>query len=203
MSKSTPIAQLPLTQDAQLPVVVSNQQQHASSPGFVNDQQRQLVQQAQQAQQQFQAPCSSQALSDVGQDDDATLREVFNSFGDPDGAAAAAAAAQHPQHIGGLQAQPIVVQQYPVPQQQQQQYVQQYPAQTYVQPTPSFSYIREIRDALIAAGLIFVIGLLPVSPTLLSKYISFPHSELAIKAILSAIVVLAAQRYAASSGILS
>ena len=65
MNKSTPISQLPSQPGAQ---------------GFVNEQQKQLFNQAQTAVQNMTLPQNTQPSADIVHDDDATIQEVLNSF---------------------------------------------------------------------------------------------------------------------------
>lgn len=69
MNKSTPLNQLPNMNTSMPP---------QSPSGFVSDQQRQIVAQAQQAASTFSLPQSTQLSNDVGTDDDATVQEVLN-----------------------------------------------------------------------------------------------------------------------------
>jgi hypothetical protein len=70
MSKSTPITQLPGT-----PPPITQQ-----GPPFINDHQKQMVTQAQQAAQMFTMPQNTQVSTDVTVDDDATIQEVLNEL---------------------------------------------------------------------------------------------------------------------------
>lgn len=65
MNKSTPLSQLPS----------SNTQ-----PGFVNDQQRQFITQAQQAVSNSPIPQNTQASSDIINDDDAIVQDILNQI---------------------------------------------------------------------------------------------------------------------------
>lgn len=73
MSKSTPLTQLP--SQPMMPSPSSAPQQQ-----FLNDQQKQMVTQAQQAQQTFTLPQNTQMSADVVMDDDATIQEVLNEL---------------------------------------------------------------------------------------------------------------------------
>jgi hypothetical protein len=64
MNKSTPISQLPSAMQAQ--------------NTFVNDQQKQMIQNAQQAIQNINLPQNTQIQQDIVNDDDATIQEVLN-----------------------------------------------------------------------------------------------------------------------------
>ena len=68
MNKSTPLSQLPST---------------PSQGNFVNDQQRQMITQAQQAIQTSTFPQNTQISSDIVNDDDPTIQEVLNQFNLP------------------------------------------------------------------------------------------------------------------------
>lgn len=79
MHKSTPLNQLPSNQ----PFLSgqSSAQNASSNVLFVNDQQRQIVAQAQQAAQNFTMPQITQPSADVlNTDDDATVQEVLNQL---------------------------------------------------------------------------------------------------------------------------
>ena len=86
MNKSTPLNQLPHPSSAvgtatmPMPPVVSSSGGH--NQVFVNDQQRQMVAQAQHAAQNFQMPQNTQMSADVlnTTDDDATVQEVLNQL---------------------------------------------------------------------------------------------------------------------------
>lgn len=72
MSKSTPLNQLP--SQPMIPTAQTNQQQ------FLNEQQKQMVTQAQQAAQAFTLPQNTQMSTDIITDDDATIQEVLNEL---------------------------------------------------------------------------------------------------------------------------
>lgn len=181
MSKSTPITQLPMGNEA--------------ASMFVNDQQRQMVQQAQNAQQGFAQPQSSQMSSDVAEDDDAMLKEVFNSINGE--------AAKRQSNPGYNLEQPL-----PAPPSARVPEMLPYP--NYYLPAPqnavtnAYSILPSIADAqqvLTTAGVIFGISMLPVA-VFLSKYLPLdriPNGELALKALLAAVVLMVIRRYAQES----
>lgn len=69
MNKSTPLSQLPTNPSGQ--------------GNFVNDQQRQMITQAQQAIQNSTFPQNTQISPDLANDDDPTIQEVLNQFSAP------------------------------------------------------------------------------------------------------------------------
>lgn len=71
-AKSTPIAQLPFSAPSPQPPAAQPQQ---PPPGYVNEQHRQLIAQAQQAAQAYTLPQPSS--QDIAQDDDATINDVL------------------------------------------------------------------------------------------------------------------------------
>lgn len=76
MNKSTPLNQLPHPASA-----VSAATGNMSAGGFVSEQQRQMISQAQQAAQNFALPQNTQPSNDVlNTDDDATVQEVLNQL---------------------------------------------------------------------------------------------------------------------------
>ncbi len=82
MIKSTLLAQLPLNTANK-----SEQQHHTFAPpaqqlpnGFINDQQRQIVAQAQQASEAFTLPQNTQASSDIITEDAATIQDALDAL---------------------------------------------------------------------------------------------------------------------------
>jgi hypothetical protein len=165
--KSTPISQLPMATDG-------------PSAMFVNDQQRHLVQQAQQAQQVFAQPQSSQISSDVVNEDEAMLQEVFNSLNNVP--ATPAAPAPLPAVAPSMPASapmPILA------------------AAPYA-PSPSPSWLpssADVQRVMFTAGIIFGVGLLPLA--FLGAYLPLhrvPNGELGFKALVAAVLLFFVQQ---------
>jgi hypothetical protein len=111
MNKSTPINQLP---------AMNNQ------GNFVNDQQRQMVMQAQSAVNALPMPQNTQVSSDMMNDDDATIQEVLNQINGGNGAQEA---------DNGVMRQPVMTPQIMTQQVTPQMVVQPLMAQGPPQPT--------------------------------------------------------------------
>lgn len=181
MSKSTPLSQLPMTSDA--------------ASMFVNDQQRNIVQQAQQAQQTFSVPQSSQQTSsqimpDVSADDDMMLQEMFKTLQQP-------GEMPPPQQVPA-QSPPAPATSLHVPPAYDTMHTDQY----YHMPAASqqgglawlTSFLPSMDDAqriLVVAAVIFAVGLVPFV-SLAAKYVpvdKLPHADLLFKAIVASIVI--------------
>lgn len=91
MSKSTPVNQLP---------AFSSQQPSSALPSFVNDQQKHMVQQAQQASQTFQVPQNSNDV--ITPDDDNAIQDMLQSI------SATTSAMQQQEQISGVSSVPDV-----------------------------------------------------------------------------------------------
>lgn len=139
---------------------------------FVNEQQRNRVQQAQQAQQGFSQPQSSQMSPEVAEDDDAMLKEVFNSINGPVNTAP-----------------PISVP--PIATYEPSNYYAP-PAQKY-QTNTMMPSVAETQNLFLTAGLFFGVSLLPIAGRYgyLDK---IPNGDLAFKALLAAGVLLLIRR---------
>lgn len=157
-----------------------------ASAMFVNDQQRHLVQQAQQAQQVFAQPQSSQMSSDVNEDE-AMLQEVFNSLN----------------NAGPPQQQPTPTVHHSAPQPQAAPPpVPQLATPTLMTPVqapapaaqwwwwpPGASSV-DVQHVLLSAGIIFGVGLLPLA--FVGTYVPLhrvPHGDLVLKALIAALVL--------------
>lgn len=125
MSKSTPLTQLPATQ-----------QPHQ----FVNEQQKHMVTQAQQATQSFALPQNTQSSNDVHVDDDATIQEVLNELNIKSmDNVPSTPQPQQQMPIRQQEQQQQQLQQQQLQQQQQQQYEIEPAEPVYTQPSTSIN----------------------------------------------------------------
>lgn len=208
MNKSTPIHQLPVG--------------NGSGPGFINEQQKQMITQAQQAIGNMNLPQNTQ-IADIATEDDATIQEVLNQINGGGSTAPSVATQQQQIPAQLLQQQAIqqeIQQQQAYALQQQQAYANQLQQQLEMsamynmQPqsvnmaAPASTGIASTLDqffGMFADDLklvVFVLGaaiiaqFVPLS-TFLGKYIAIdkiPHHDVFVKAILTASLVLFAKR---------
>ena len=188
MNKSTPISQLPNTQN------------------FVNDQQRSMVTQAQQAIQSSTFPQNTQLSPDITNDDDPTIQEVLNQFNNNDQAQllAQAQAQAQAQLLAQAQAQAqMQMQAQAQAQDQANQLYSQMQAQAQVQSNiipqiipPSSTilggyitnFTNDIKLVIAIFVLYIVIEFLPIE-SVLGKYIAIdkiPYHKILLRAVLFA-----------------
>lgn len=190
MNKSTPISQLPNTQN------------------FVNDQQRSMVTQAQQAIQSSTFPQNTQLSPDITNDDDPTIQEVLNQFNNNDQAQllAQAQAQAQAQLLAQAQAQAQAQMQMQAQAQAQDQANQLYSqmqAQAQVQnniipqiipPSSTIlggyitNFTNDIKLVIAIFVLYIVIEFLPIE-SVLGKYIAIdkiPYHKILLRAVLFA-----------------
>jgi len=183
MNKSTPLSQLPNTQ--QQPTLPNN-------PTFVNDQQRQIFVQAQQAAQTFTLPQNTQASNDMGTEDDMTIQDALDALN--------ASASGGQQQVAQQQAaQAETFQQYqhqqpPSYEQVQQQMYQQESQQYHVADTDAknklvndlMTWNDDVKKSIII-GVGFVLLHMLHIETFIYKYIALdklPYSAIIIKSVL-------------------
>jgi hypothetical protein len=188
MNKSTPISQLPNTQN------------------FVNDQQRSMVTQAQQAIQNSTFPQNTQLSPDITNDDDPTIQEVLNQFNNNDQSQllAQAQAQAQAQLLAQAQAQSQAqMQMQAQAQDQANQLYSQMQAQAQVQnniipqiipPSSTIlggyitNFTNDIKLVIAIFILYIVIEFLPIE-TVLGKYIAIdkiPYHKVLLRALLFA-----------------
>lgn len=188
MNKSTPISQLPNTQN------------------FVNDQQRSMVTQAQQAIQSSTFPQNTQLSPDITNDDDPTIQEVLNQFNNNDQAQllAQAQAQAQAQLLAQAQAQAqMQMQAQAQAQDQANQLYSQMQAQAQVQnniipqiipPSSTIlggyitNFTNDIKLVIAIFVLYIVIEFLPIE-SVLGKYIAIdkiPYHKILLRAVLFA-----------------
>lgn len=184
MSKSTPITQLP----------IAPQQQQI----FVNDQQRQMVNQAQQAQQSFQMPQTTSA-SEM-QEDESTVLEVLNQLNNnvqssmpqppPPPPMPQMQQQQQHQNMSDLWRDAYSV----IPEQQDNMAVQEVSKPVNLVP---FLNNHDLMTAIYVVVAVIIVNFVPID-TLIGKYIAIdkiPFSSLALKAVLAGILVLLMQHF--------
>lgn len=187
MNKSTPIAQLP----------VLNQQ-----GSFINDQQRQMITNAQAAIQQSTMPQNTQLSSDIINDDDPAIQEVLSQF-------SASQKQEHP-NINMVQQNHLQQQQMLAQLQAQQNYMENMSQMNQVIPpiasaqiVPASSTIStevlkniiiDVGDDLTLTALVFgifiIVHFIPIE-NIITKYISLykiPYHGLIIKALFAALL---------------
>lgn len=196
MNKSTPIAQLP----------TMNQQ-----GSFINDQQRQMITNAQAAIQQSTMPQNTQLSSDIINDDDPAIQEVLSQF---NGGPSSKQEQMQMQNMGGMVQQNHMQQQQMLAQlQAQQNYMENMAQMNQVIPpqmmaqmpqiVPGSSaistevlknYMVDISDDLTLTGLVLglfvVVHFIPIE-NIITRYISLdkiPYHSIIIKAIFAAIL---------------
>jgi hypothetical protein len=199
MSKSTPIAQLPMGPPPTQPMTAPSRE---GTNNFINDQQRNLVQQAQQAQQNFSMPQNSQLSADVGNDDDATFQEVLNHLNSDTiqqpRVVSAPLSQQAPQHMmhnqNFLQNAPQGGVYYP-------EYPQGFDP-TQMMPQGSYGdkftgVFSDAKSAFFIAAIVFVVLLIPIG-SFIGKYIpldKIPHSYSIVQAILIGFSITLINKY--------
>jgi hypothetical protein len=203
MSKSTPLNALPTAN-------VNPIAQPTPAPGFVNDTQRQMVMQAQQAAQGFQLPQSS---NDVIVDDDATINDVLNQFNGNN--------AQTENHLvpPQLQTQPALLQTQPTQGYNLMETMTNDPSAMYGNQMSGFQQPNinmmeslaqhsnienngflndpELKIALYAIGVFFIVSVLPVD-TFINRYVALqkvPYSNVLVRALLAGIVIYLLAKY--------
>jgi len=195
MSKSTPIAQLP----SAIP-----------NGGFVNEQQRQFITQAQQAiSTNNHIPQNTQASSDVVNDDDLVVQDILNQINasvnasppqeQPSPPIMQQPMAQHPQLVMHNQQPMYQMQSQPqAPQLDQQLFnlMQQQHAAIMPHQFQFMDYLNNITDDLKLAGLVFfvviVIHFVRIED-FVARYIAIdkiPYHQIILRAILAALLVL-------------
>ena len=192
MNKSTPISQLP----------------NLNPQGnFINDQQRQMITQAQAAISQSTMPQNTQLSSDIINDDDPTIQEVLNQFNGA-GSSQKQEIAQNFVQQNHLQQQQLLAQLQA--QQAQQNYIENMTQQMGALPPsnqiiPSSSaissevlsgYMLNITDDLKAVALVFaiyvVVNFVPIE-SMITRYIALdkiPYHNIIIKALFAAILFM-------------
>lgn len=206
MNKSTPLSQLPNS----LP-----------QTSFVNEQQKQMVTNAQNAIQTMHLPQNTQVSSDISTDDDATIQEVLNQIN--------MSSTNLAQQVQQQQAPPNIMQ---MQQQQQMQmppmqpppmnvpmdlsYVsqpnidqlmmqmQQQPVQLPQKQSPSNSFelfinffADDLKMALLVFVVVIVVHFVPLS-SILNKYIAIdkiPYHDVILKALLAAVAVIVVHKF--------
>jgi hypothetical protein len=181
MNKSTPINQLPTNSGNQ--------------GNFINDQQRQMITQAQQAIQTSTFPQNTQISADLANDDDPTIQEVLNQFNPQQ---QQQLQQQQNTDINFLHQQQMMAQQQQ--QQQQQLFAQLQAAQTVNQDTiPSNlnnviigGYLNNITSDIKLAALIFtlfiIVNFIPIE-SFISRYFAIdkiPYHQIILRALLAA-----------------
>ena len=202
MNKSTPLSQLP-----------SNLQNQNT---FVNDQQKQMITNAQQAIQTVNLPQNTQVHQDMMNDDDATIQEVLNHIN------ASQQPAQQPtqQHFNSPQMQmpqqmDIQQQLYQQPQQQMDQYIMQNmmnPNMMNMNTSSSHNtllghssnidmffhiFADDIKVAILIVSLFVLVNFIPVGATL-GRYIAvdkIPYHDVILKGVLCAILFLLTKKF--------
>lgn len=186
MIKSTLLAQLPLNTASK-----QSEQQHMFAPptqqlpnGFINDQQRQIVAQAQQASEAFTLPQNTQVSSDIITEDAATIQDALDALSKQEVAS----------HIPNAE--------YYTQQQQQPSYEMDPAQYMYVaddQPRPELkakllhdlmTWNGDVKKAIII-GIVFVIVSLAPVDSFVSRYIAIdkiPYSSLIIRALIIVVV---------------
>lgn len=194
MNKSTPIAQLP----------TMNQQ-----GSFINDQQRQMITNAQAAIQQSTMPQNTQLSSDIINDDDPAIQEVLSQFnGGGGGGGQLSAKQEQMQNMSMVQQNHMQQQQMLAQLQAQQNYMenmaqmnQLVPPQPQIVPGSSAistevlkNYMVDISDDLTLTGLVLglfvVVHFIPIE-NIITRYISLdkiPYHNIIIKAVFAAIL---------------
>lgn len=201
MSKSTPISQLP------------NQ---GASGNFINDQQKQMFSQAQNAVQNMTLPQATQPVADVVNEDDNIIQEVLNSFANNNNNSAQSSQ-QNIEHMVQQQNNPTMYQPPMMP--PPQGYSPQInamdpmllnmlanqvnsPQQT---PTPQYtgsieSFINVFADDIKLAALVLivfvVVNFIPLE-RIIGKYIAIekiPYHDILLKALLGALLVVFARK---------
>lgn len=193
MNKSTPIAQLP----------TMNQQ-----GSFINDQQRQMITNAQAAIQQSTMPQNTQLSSDIINDDDPAIQEVLSQFngGGPSSKQeqmnnmnmVQQNHMQQQQMLAQLQAQQNymenMAQMNQLPPQMTASIPQIVPGSSAISTEVLKSYIVDISDDLTLTGLVLglfvVVHFIPIE-NIITRYISLdkiPYHSIIIKAIFAAIL---------------
>lgn len=186
MNKSTPLNQLP------------NSPQSSSSPQFVNDQHRHIVNQAQNAVQNFTLPTNTQLGEEYSRDEDTTIQETLMQLNGSDiSQAPMLSTHQHrptQMHVQTLP-QPLPSPSQTYSQQQQQHYPQPIPPMQTVYNDRWWSSLGEI-DELKIVGLVilvsFVVTLLPIDH-MLATYVpvmlsSMPYSDTMMRSIVCGII---------------
>ena len=191
MNKSTPISQLPSAMQAQ--------------NTFVNDQQKQMIQNAQQAIQNINLPQNTQIQQDIVNDDDATIQEVLN-------------------HINSSQQQQQQVHHVPPPptthsipdtnyQMDQQMMIQNLMNQNMMnqmqQPSLSHQvgmsnidmffhmFADDIKIALLILTLFILVNFIPVG-SILGRYIAvdkIPYHDIILKGLLCAVMFILTKKF--------
>jgi hypothetical protein len=190
MNKSTPIAQLPAL----------NQQ-----GAFINDQQRQMITQAQAAIQQSTMPQNTQLSSDIINDDDPAIQEVLSQF---NGGGNLPQKGEQLPNINVVQQNHLQQQQMMAQLQAQQNYMENMaqlgqlnqsppqiiPASSTISTEVLKNYIIDVGDDLtlsaIVFGLFIVVHFIPIE-NMITKYISLdriPYHGIIIKAIFAALL---------------
>lgn len=195
MNKSTPIAQLPSM----------NQQ-----GSFINDQQRQMITNAQAAIQQSTMPQNTQLSSDIINDDDPAIQEVLSQF---NGGGGPSSKQEHMQNMSMVQQNHMQQQQMMAQLQAQQNYMENMSQMNHmVQPqmtapipqiVPGSSaistealkdYMVDISDDLTLTGLVLglfvVVHFIPIE-NVITRYISLdkiPYHSIIIKGLFAAIL---------------
>jgi hypothetical protein len=203
MNRSTPISQLPSSQNTQEP--------------FINDQQRQIVSQAQQAAQDFPLPQNTQLNHEISNDNDATVQEVLNQLN------AATNSSQPSSSIAQLHQTPPNIMTQTIQPNMMQSTAQQMPMsmhqmpssapQTYLSPSSArsmdaqwfnnplqeplhMSLTQHLKDSDLTLLIIVLLGYVLVSILPVENFVfnyvalyRIPYASLAIKAIMCALLV--------------
>jgi hypothetical protein len=192
MNKSTPLSQLPST---------------PSQGNFVNDQQRQMITQAQQAIQTSTFPQNTQISADIINDDDPTIQEVLNQFNSP---SPQPSLPENP-NINYLQQQQVMAQMQQQQQQQQQLYAQMQQQQQIDSILPQLQsqmvsptlnnviikgYLTNLTDDIKLVALVFIIyivvNFIPIE-SIISRYFSIdkiPYHQIILRALLAALLFM-------------
>jgi len=191
MNKSTPISQLPSAMQAQ--------------NTFVNDQQKQMIQNAQQAIQNINLPQNTQIQQDIVNDDDATIQEVLNHIN----------SSQHQQQQQVHHAPPPTTHSIPDTnyQMDQQMMIQNLMNQNMMnqmqQPSLSHQggmsnidmffhmFADDIKIALLILTLFILVNFIPVG-SILGRYIAvdkIPYHDIILKGLLCAVMFILTKKF--------
>lgn len=193
-TKSTPIAQLPFSSPSAQP---QQQQLSAPPPGYVNDQHRQMVAQAQHAAQAYSMPQASS--QDIAQDDDATINDVLGVLqGQHQQQQQQQGLAPPAAYFEQMYGQPSAAMLAAAHAQAQMQAQAQGPpvgGRSLIASLIPFS-TDDVRSVIVAVFLFVVVSLIPVG-AVVSRYATlegFPYAHLIFRASLFGVALLAAKK---------
>lgn len=183
MNKSTPLSQLP----GAAPQMIQQP--------FLNEQHKQMVNNAQAAIQNVSLPQNTQISADIANDDDATIQEVLNQIN--------SSGSSIPQSAPTQEYIPNIQQQYQQPLQQQLQYptLLEQP----IKPITNNSidvllnvFADDIKIAILVMVAFVVVNFIPIT-SILGRYVAIekiPYHDILLKAMLAATIVLIIKRIA-------